>query len=98
MEKDKIITAEREDSLSLEELYAAGDQSVELETGQNVELEPYLVKGYIIMERAGNLKPIVGVQCGQVNETKSNGMMGKDRYMQGDREITSENKMTVCSR
>ena len=45
VEKDKIMTAEREDSLSLEELYAAGDQSVELQTGQNVELEPYLVGG-----------------------------------------------------
>ena len=56
------------------------------------------MKDYIIMERAGNLRPIVGVQCGQVNETKSNMILGEDRNIQSDHEIISEKKMTVCSR
>ena len=56
------------------------------------------MNNYIIMERAGNLRPIWRVQFGQVNETKSNRMMGEDRYIQSDREIISENKMTLCPR
>ena len=64
MEKDKIITAEREDSLSLEELCAAGDQSLELETGQNVELEPCLVKPRIGLEQ----DQITGVKQWQNDE------------------------------
>ena len=53
------------------------------------------MNNYIIMERAGNLRPIWRVQFGQVNETKSNRMMSEDRYIQGDREIISENDDSV---
>ena len=52
----------------LEELCAAGDHSLELETGQNVELEPCLVKLRIGLEQ----DQIMGVkQCQDAKDEPS---------------------------